>query len=287
MNCLQIQEALSAFCDDELTDEMRSRVSKHLGRCPDCTGELTAFEKVSEIARTLDSPVPPDHLWSNLEKELDCQTVGIQPASGKSLIAHRRPVKNATSLTLRRWALAATVLIAVGMGWLVYQRLTQHGHDSLAVDFSHYLEEFAESPGNAQQILLAKYDGRPITFQEANNVLGYEPLAAKGLPPGYSVDQVYLLKMPCCTCAQVVCKNSAGDSIAIFEHDIEQPVWFGDRPAIECTCEGVPTGVTQIGDRLAATWKEGARYVTIVGASDLGDVTGFVAHFKGSRSGEG
>jgi len=153
------------------------------------------------------------------------------------------------------------------------------------MNFAHYLEEFSEHPDVAQQTLLAKYDGRPMTLTEATNVLGYEPVAAKRLPPGYFVDKTYLLKMPCCTCAQIVCKNKAGQSIAIFEHAIDQPIWFGDRPAEKCLCHEVPTSVRRVGNQLAATWKEGERHITIIGATDLDEVTEFVAYFKGSNSG--
>ena len=148
------------------------------------------------------------------------------------------------------------------------------------MNFSQYLEEFSEQPDTAQQILLTKYDGRPTTLQEATRVLGYEPVAARGLPEDCVLDKVYLLNMPCCTCAQVMCKNKEGQSIAIFEHAIDQPVWFGDKPKVECLCHDTPTSVTQIGNRLAATWKEGERYITIIGATDLDEVTEFVAHFQ-------
>jgi hypothetical protein len=91
--------------------------------------------------------------------------------------------------------------------------------------------------------------------------------------------------MPCCTCAQVLCTNEAGNSIAIFEHDIDQPVWFGDRPSEKCLCHEVPTDVKQIGHQFAGTWKEGNRFITIIGATDIDEISDFVAQFKGSSSG--
>ena len=112
-------------------------------------------------------------------------------------------------------------------------------------------------------------------------------LVTKGLPPGYTLDKVYLLKMPCCTCTQVVCRKEDGQSISIFEHDADQPVWFGRRPTVECRCHDMPTSVVQVGDRLAATWKNGQRYVTIIGANDLKEVTDFVAYLSGMNTGPG
>jgi len=183
-------------------------------------------------------------------------------------------------------ALAASILVAIGIGVVVYEVKSSPGHDQLAVDFAQYLNEFSQRPGAAQQIFLAKYDGRPVTIQEATNVLGYEPLAAKGLPPDYSIEEVNLLDMPCCKCAQIVCKNKQGQTFAIFEHATDQPTWFGDRPAIKCMCQNTPTSVVQLGDRLAVTWKSGKRYITVIGAGDLEEVTSLVKFFGGPGIGD-
>jgi len=178
-------------------------------------------------------------------------------------------------------AIAATILIATGIGVVAYQAwFTGVGHDHLAENFAGFLDEFESHPEDAQQILLANYEGRPTTLREAAAVLGYKPVVAKGLPAGCTLDKVYLLKMPCCACAQVVCRNKDGHSIAIFEHDTDQPVWFGDRPTVNCLCHDVPTSVVQVGDKLAATWKDGKRYITIIGVNDLNEVTEFVAYFN-------
>jgi hypothetical protein len=149
------------------------------------------------------------------------------------------------------------------------------------------LDEFENRPEEAQQILLTSYEGRPTSLQEAASVLGYLPVVAKGLPPGYTLDQAYLLKMPCCTCTQVVCRKVDGHSIAIFEHDTDQPMWFGHRPTLDCICHDMPTSVVQVGDQLAATWKIGQRFITIIGANDLEEVTQFVEYLSGSNAKHG
>jgi hypothetical protein len=275
VNCSEIQERLSEYHDSELPPEEAAQFAAHVADCSSCAEELASFEQLSGLSRRLTDPPVPSQMWDELRSKLDAS------AETRTVTSRIFPAYVFT----RRLALAASMLIVVGIGVLTYLNLSsQHAHDHLAVNFAHYLEEFDESPDNAQQILLAKYDGRPITLEEATNVLGYEPLAAKGLPPGCSLDKAYLLNMPCCTCAQVVCKNEAGQSIAIFEHDIDQPVWFGDNPSVECLCHDMPTSVVQVGDRLAATWKEGQRYVTIIGAQDLDEVTDFVAHFSGNTT---
>ncbi|QEG35788.1 anti-sigma factor family protein [Bythopirellula goksoeyrii] len=272
MNCSKVYDRLSAYHDSELSQEDAAQVAAHLAKCPTCTEELASYVRLSGLSRRLIDPPVPEQLWAELQSKLDT------PTTSWKRIARHLP----DYLPQQRLVLAASLLIAFGIGVLAYLNWSSHSeHNHLAMNFSHFLEEFEQRPEEAQQILLANYNGRQSTLQEVTDVLGYEPVAANKLPPEYRMDQVYLLDMPCCTCAQIVCKNKEGQSIAIFEHAIDQPVWFGDRPTVECLCHDIPTSVTQMGNRLAATWKEGQRFITIIGATDLDEVTEFIAHFKG------
>lgn len=273
MNCSEIQACLSAYHDSELPQDEAAQIAAHLATCATCAAELASFQQLSSLSRRLTEPPVPPQVWSELQAKLDLPTGSVDTRSESMAI----------KVPTRSWAIAATILVAIGIGVFgYYQWSSQHTHEDqhLAINFAHYLEEFDESPDEAQQVLLAKYEGRETTLTEATEALGYEPLAAKRLPPEYFVEKTYLLKMPCCTCAQVMCKNEAGQSIAIFEHDIDQPVWFGDRPSEDYLCHDIPTNVVQVTDRLAATWKEGKRYITIIGATDLEEVTAFVGHFN-------
>jgi hypothetical protein len=275
VNCPEIQERLSAYHDSELSPDEAAQVADHLAACSTCAEELACFNQISGLSQLLTDPPVPSPMWSELQAKLDVSTQA-KASVDKTL---PQPFKG------KIFALAATFLVAVGL-WGAYKVWfsTDEQHH-LAMNFAGYLDEFLERPDTAQQILLAKYDGQPITLTEATKRLGYEPVAAKGLPLGYSINEVHLLKMPCCTCAQVLCTNEAGNSIAIFEHDIDQPVWFGDRPSEKCLCHEVPTDVKQIGNQFAATWKEGNRFITIIGATDIDEISDFVAQFKGSSSG--
>jgi len=276
VNCSGVQERLSLFHDNELSPSRAALVATHVTNCSSCAAELTSFQQLSGLTRQLTDSPAPDHLWDELQAKLNDTA-----APTKSLLRFQPNSIPARQLVPGRLlTLAATILVTVGIGVVSYWTWFSYGHNHLAVDFTHYVENFAEQPGNAQQILLAKHEGRPVTLTEATDILGYEPVAAKGLPPGYSLEQVNLLTMPCCICAQVIFTNKAGESIAIFEYAIDQPVWFGNRPTIERLCLDIPTSVMQVDDRLVATWKEGKRYITIIGATDLNEVTEFVAHFS-------
>lgn len=278
MNCSDVQARLSAYHDSELPKEEAAQVAAHLAQCSSCAAELATFEQLSGLSRKLTDPPVPTYMWEELE-------VKFREGGERVPILRRFMPIGVPGVRL---ALAATLLIAVGVGVAAYQVwFPAHDHDHLAANFGAFLNEFDDRPDQAQQILLASYEGRPTTLQEAATELGYHPVAAKGLPPGCTLDKAYLLKMPCCTCTEIVCRTEDGNSIAIFEHDVDQPVWFGERPTIKCRCDNVPTSVVQVGDKLAATWKNGKRYITIIGANDLDDVTDFVAHFNQMASRDG
>ena len=278
MNCSEVQTRLSAYHDSELPEDEAAQVAAHLANCSSCAAELATFEQLSGLSRKLTDPPIPAHMWEDLQAK-------FQGGKERTQILGWFKSKGATGRLL---ALAATILIALGIGVVTYRSwFAVGGHDHLADNFDVFLDEFESQPDDAQQVLLVNYEGRPTTLQEAVNVLGYEPVAAKRLPPECSIDKVYLLKMPCCTCAQITCRNESGHHLAIFEHDSDQPVWFGDRPSVSCLCHGVPTSVVQVGNKLAATWKEGKRFITIVGANNLEEVTEFVAHLSGQIASRG
>lgn len=45
MKCSEIKDLLGNYLDDELTQEMRNRVNRHLVRCRDCAWEVKSMEE--------------------------------------------------------------------------------------------------------------------------------------------------------------------------------------------------------------------------------------------------
>lgn len=282
MNCSEVQESLSSYHDGELSSSLAAEVADHLANCSSCFAELASFSELSDISRRLTNPPVPAEVRDELEEKLREER--------KRTAVLGRTVSSRVSGKFV--AIAATIFIAAGLGVVAYQAWFagvehDHLHNHLAENFGSFLDEFENRPDKAQQILLVNYEGRPTTLREAADVLGYEPVVAKGLPAGCSLEKVYLLKMPCCTCAQVVCRNEKGHSIAIFEHDSDQPMWFGSRPTAERLCHDISTSVVQVGNRFAATWQDGKRFLTIIGAADLDEVTDFVGYYSGARPNKG
>ncbi|MHC4398942.1 MAG: zf-HC2 domain-containing protein [Planctomycetota bacterium] len=279
MECQQVHKLLSAYYDDELSVEERSSVAEHVQSCPNCGAELVVFQSLSGMAKGLDDPEPPTRIWAGIEAGLDADREGapiVRPAAERE----RSPKKWRPSLL----ATAAVVLIAAGVVWVA--RTTWHApghHGDLAADFGEYLEQFATDPDVAQKVLLAKYNGQAVDLSQAATHLGCRPAVAEGLPERYTLDAVYVLKMPCCTCVQSICRRDDGQVFAIFECDEEHPAWFGDRPRIETQCNGCPCSVIQADRGLVASWKANERQLTVVGARDLEEIGDLVGRLQGGN----
>ena len=71
--------------------------------------------------------------------------------------------------------------------------------------------------------------------------------------------------------------------VCVFEHDIDQAAWFGERPQSFVVCGGQTTRIVQLNGSVAATWQRGRRHITVIGAKDVDEVTRLVEHFERSR----
>ena len=268
MKCSEVQERLSAYIDNELSDGEHRNIALHLEGCPKCMASIEFARTLSHKTRELADPTPPANLWACIES-------GLQDEPSVHKIHSRRRVWN---VSVVHWALAASLLLVAAAGmWSYHFGGDDHGHDSMAANFNIYLAKFAVDPANAQETLITTYGGKPVSPNEAEQTFGYRPIAATGALADFTVEQTYSLDMPCCRCMLSVCRRSDGTVVSVLEHVEPQPIWFGDRSRIECLCDGVPTSVVQLNGKLAASWQYGKRHITVIGATDLEEVTQMVA----------
>lgn len=279
MNCKTAQRLMSAHHDSELAGEAQPALTRHLNECPDCSRILYSFQQLSQLASRLPHPVPPAGLWGRIERELDRWLTGFPALRGRKLWP--RFLTGWQSRPAMRVAIAAALVLVATIGILVVTQIAPHDveHRHLAADFDRYLSQFQDDPAGAQLLLLDNYDGRSVDIREATTLVRYEPAAGKHLPSGYSLQSANVLNMPCCTCVQVIWKREAGGYVAVFEHDKEQAVWFGDRPTITARCSDKRVRIVQLDQMLAATWASGERQLTVVGPSDIRELLRLVSHF--------
>lgn len=274
MNCSELQERLSAFIDGELPAPECEEVTAHVQACGDCAESVEFAKTLSVQTRSLADPVAPPELWAGIESRL------LGPATPA---VEGTPRGERRRLPMPYLALAASILVAVGMGFWASHGLFGdghgHRHETMAVDFDLYLAKFSVDPERAHETLVAAYGGEQLDAGDAEEKLGYRPLASQFGLAGVTADRIYVLDMPCCRCALTICRRDDGGVLAVLEHDEAQPIWFGDRPRVECLCDGKPTSVVQVNGKLAASWRQGSRHIRVVGAGDLDEVTQIVAGF--------
>lgn len=279
MNCQETKELLSAYLDGELLIGLRPIASEHVERCPDCARELRSFEKLSQIASAFPSPVPSEHLWDQIEAELN-DTLGDEKL-------FREPISTSRSWRFSSpgWLSAAVVmLVAFVFSWFAYQlRSPESQHTQFTTDFSHYLMEFRRDPDAAQQFLLTNYEHQSWTPDQTLLNIGFRPAVANGPPLEYRIESTNVVKMPCCTCVEAVVLRPDGSKIVIFEHQEVDPKWFGDRTEIVANCKGKQCRVVEVNDQLAASWKHNQRHITTIGLRDLTEISKLVAWSDGDR----
>ena len=271
MQCREVIELLSAYYDGELPSEKAAAVADHVAVCANCAAELQTLHKLSDLTTNLDQPFPPRHVWPRIAAQLN--------ASQSPVTSPAMPAQRASRNTL--FAVAALVL--VGLSWIAFTQWRDHEHHHLTENFGHFLDTFEQAPDEAQQELVKNYSGVPIEIPDAIRELKYRPVVADGLPAEYEPAQAYLLKMPCCRCLEACYHRKNGGMLCVFEHDDDQPMWFGDRPTSSKMFSGKPTRLVQVDGCLAATWQQERRHITVIGAKDVDEVTRLVAHFERQR----
>ena len=269
MPCPEFSGLLSAYHDGELPADREAAVAAHIEKCPECAAELKMFRKLSHLTTKLDDHVPPREVWQNIETRLDTKfTDGPNPISVRS--------RRMSRLTI----LAMGFLLALGMSSVIYFVLHTHDKHHVAVNLGPFMDLFERSPKAAQEYLLASYTGQRVDLTDAVKQLKYRPVAADGLPSDYEISESSMLQMPCCKCLEVCFQRKRGGMICVFEHERDQFVSFGNRNVSSTVCEGTPTRVVQMDGHLTATWQRNGRYITVVGADDINEISDLMRHFE-------
>ncbi len=283
MDCQRIRDLLAAFQDAELADDDRRSVEEHLGECAACTAELAELDGLREIVRSCPEPQPPAELWDRIERAVHASTSVRQPR-----------VEPRRRLIWAQWAtVAALLLVTVVTGlWARWQQEQSAERPPLAsvdkpphmaVDLDEYLNAFQHDPQHAPHLFIARYNGQAVDLNETADKVNYRPIATSSLPDGFSLDRVYLLKMECCTGVQTVYRRKGADVLAILQHTVDQPVWYGRRRVEIAEVNGKPTQIVRMNGRLAATWQADGTYVSLVGAHDMHELTQMITHLDAKK----
>jgi len=129
MDCPTCEAMVDAYVDGELTATESAEFERALEGCPECRKRLDSARALSGLLRDLPTEPAPDLLRARIEREL--RTIAGRP--------HER---------LRQWrhwsAMAASVIAALGLGWLGGTLTGQGGRDSDALVASYLRVAMAE-----------------------------------------------------------------------------------------------------------------------------------------------
>ncbi len=279
MNCADVRRELSALYDGEVSGERRAALEAHLAECAACAAEYAVYGRLATLAVAGEVPVPSEALWEVVQAELDRTPAG-RTATGSA--------SSWRTMAERVLWLAALLAVAFVAGWGMVSRHDAHDDRLAMAEFQRvmdrYVELLPEDPVAAERELLQRYPNRSLRHNEGGPSaveIPYRPVIASDLPPGYQIETVHVVKMPCCACVQATCRRPDGSAFALFEHDDDQSAnWFGGRPcSMEETC-GKSCCVVQLDRSLAVTWPIGHRYVTAVGLKDARELEQLVAWFN-------
>ena len=107
MDCPTCEAMVDAYVDGELSATESAAFEAALPGCPDCRRRLEETRAMSGFLRDLPVERAPDLLRAKIERELRAISSASQPQA--------RPFFDQN---MRRMAMAASLLVAVGIGWL-------------------------------------------------------------------------------------------------------------------------------------------------------------------------
>jgi anti-sigma factor RsiW len=126
MDCPTCEAMVDAYVDGELTATESAAFERALELCPDCRRRLESVRTTSGLLRDLPAAPAPDLLRARVERELRA-------------IAGRRHER------LRWLAMAASLVLALGIGWLGGTMFGQGGRDSDAAIAAYLRVAMAEN----------------------------------------------------------------------------------------------------------------------------------------------
>jgi hypothetical protein len=89
--CERVADALASYAAQELPDQERTRVKRHLSCCSQCRREVEEYRAVIDLAQTLPPPVPPPAVEERLRRFL-AEAVRTRAGGGLDETKVERPL---------------------------------------------------------------------------------------------------------------------------------------------------------------------------------------------------
>lgn len=109
MTCEELQNAISAYVDDELTANTRAACDEHLVSCPVCRVELAETKTMARRLASLSRPAPPTDLTRQISDRLSTERAVLNQNPS------RVPARSLTFASVMRWFAPRAMPASVGM----------------------------------------------------------------------------------------------------------------------------------------------------------------------------
>jgi hypothetical protein len=269
MNCEEASPLLSAYYDGELPRDQREAIAEHVAHCFVCSEQLAALRRLTTLAQQSPAAEPPRDLTERVLRAVGGERMEI---AGRQRTA-RRHLALAGGL--------AAVAVVLGLGVWQFWPHDDHDHFAMVEAFDEFLNDFAQNKGEATNVLVKRFGGKPIDAAAAARVLK-RPTLTPDVIQEHQVASRHVVKMPCCDCVQTVYSRSGKSSLVVFEHEKEQRDWFGMRPCIRAQCSQRNCCLIQLSSGLAASWQANNHYVTVIGVRDISELEMLIDALKPS-----
>ena len=124
MNCEQARQDISAYLDHELPPAEADAVRAHLEACPDCRALLEELRTMVDLVGRLPERPAPVGLSEDVRREVQRRSVLARTGVGRRA---RHPAAGRPVFLPRALALAASFLLAAGIGTVLYLDATHPG----------------------------------------------------------------------------------------------------------------------------------------------------------------
>jgi anti-sigma factor RsiW len=116
-------DLLSDYMDHDLPRGEAEALERHLAGCAECRDTLAALERVKARAAALVDPPAPTDLWAGIASRIG--TAGSTSVGPRPFVVRELP-RRASVWSVPQWALAAAAfaIVALGVSWMVQNRVT-------------------------------------------------------------------------------------------------------------------------------------------------------------------
>jgi anti-sigma factor (TIGR02949 family) len=252
MDCATCEAMVDVYLDGEMTAAESAQFERALESCPECRRRLDEARETQRLLRDLPVEPAPDLLRARIERELRAAAAGARP------LASRRPA---------RWmAMAASLVVAIGFGWLGGTLSNQSSRNT-----DELVAGYLRVASSEHAVDVASSDRHTVKPWFAGRI-DYSPpvhdLSADGFPLLGGRLDVY-----------------DGRKVAVLvyghnKHKMALTLWPADSD------NGTPADVTQHDGFSMARWRHGGFELRAVSDIDPAEMASFVKAVNGAGGAE-